>query len=128
LSKKVDFLKKIWYNYIVDKVINHFSNINKKQDIKEIFIMAVMKENTKKVFEFLRTVNGQNVTAADVAEALGLEKRSIDGIFTSAIQKKGYGVRIPAEIELEDGSHKGVKFLQLTEAGMTLDLENPDAE
>ena len=90
--------------------------------------MAVMKENTKKVFEFLRTVNGQNVTAADVAEALGLEKRSIDGIFTSAIQKKGFGVRVPAEIELEDGSHKAVKFLQLTEAGMNLDLENPDAE
>ena len=87
-----------------------------------------MKENTKKVFEFLRTVNGQNVTAADVAEALGLEKRSVDGIFTSAIQKKGYGVRVPAEIELEDGSHKTVKFLQLTDAGMTLDLENPDAE
>lgn len=90
--------------------------------------MAAMKENTKKVFEFLRTVNGQNVTAADVAEALGLEKRSIDGIFTSAIQKKGYGIRVPAEVELEDGSHKAVKFLQLTEAGMTLDLDNPDAE
>ena len=68
--------------------------------------MAVMKENTKKVFEFLRTVNGQNVTAADVAEALGLEKRSVDGIFTSAIQKKGYGIRVPAEVEMEDGTHK----------------------
>jgi hypothetical protein len=90
--------------------------------------MAAMKENTKKVFEFLRTVNGQNVTAADVAEALGLEKRSVDGIFTSAIQKKGFGIRVPAEIELDDGSHKAVKFLQLTDAGMTLDLENPDAE
>ena len=90
--------------------------------------MAAMKENTKKVFEFLRTVNGQNVTAADVAEALGLEKRSVDGNFTSAIQKKGFGIRVPAEIELDDGSHKAVKFLQLTDAGMTLDLENPDAE
>ena len=90
--------------------------------------MAAMKENTKKVFEFLRTVNGQNVTSADVAQALGLEKRSVDGLFTSAIQKKGYGIRVPAEVELEDGSHKSVKFLQLTEAGMALDLDNPDAE
>ena len=87
--------------------------------------MAVMKENTKKVFEFLRTVNGQNVTAADVAEALGLEKRQIDGIFTSALQRKGLGVRIPAEVELEDGTHKAVKFLRLTDAGMAFD---PDAE
>lgn len=90
--------------------------------------MAAMKENTKKVFEFLRSVNGQNVTAADVAEALGLEKRSVDGIFTSAIQKKELGVRVPAEVELEDGSHKSVKFLKLTEAGMTLDLDATDAE
>lgn len=87
----------------------------------------VMKENTKKVFEFLRNVQGQNVTAADVAEALGLEKKSVDGIFTSAIQKKGYGVRTPAEVELDDGSHKQVKFLSLTDAGMTLDLDNPEA-
>lgn len=84
-----------------------------------------MKENSRKVFEYLKTVAGQNVTAADVAEALGLEKRSVEGIFTSAIQKKGLGVRTAAEIELEDGSHKAVKFLSLTEAGMAYD---PDAE
>lgn len=86
-----------------------------------------MKENTKKVFEYLKSVK-DNVTAADVAEALGLEKKSVDGIFTSAIQKKGYGVRIPAEVELEDGSHRPVKFLKLTDAGMSLDLDADDAE
>ena len=86
-----------------------------------------MKENTKKVFEYLKSVK-DNVTAADVAEALGLEKKSVDGIFTSAIQKKGYGVRIPAEVELDDGSHRPVKFLKLTDAGMLLDLEQADAE
>lgn len=86
-----------------------------------------MKENTKKVFEYLKSVK-DNVTAADVAEALGLEKKSVDGIFTSAIQKKGYGVRIPAEVELDDGSHRPVKFLKLTDAGMSLDLEQADAE
>lgn len=86
-----------------------------------------MKENTKRVFEYLKKVN-DNVTAADVAEALGLEKKSVDGIFTSAIQKKGYGVRIPAEVELDDGSHRPVKFLKLTDAGMSLDLEQADAE
>ena len=86
-----------------------------------------MKENTKRVFEQLKKVN-DNVTAADVADALGLEKKSVDGIFTSAIQKKGYGVRIPAEVELDDGSHRPVKFLKLTDAGMALDLDAADAE
>lgn len=83
-----------------------------------------MKENSKKVLNYLKEINGSNVTAADVAEALGLEKRSVDGIFTSAIQRKGLGVRTVAEIELEDGTHKQVKFLSLTPAGLNFD---PDA-
>ena len=87
--------------------------------------MAKMKENSRKVFDYLKANNGQDMTAADVAAALGLEKRSVDGIFTSAIQRKGLGVRTPAEVELEDGTHKAVKLLSLTPAGMAFD---PDAE
>lgn len=87
-----------------------------------------MKENSKKVLNYLKEVNGQQVTAADVAEALGLEKRQVDGIFTSALQRKGLGVRTPAEIELDDGSHKAVKFLSLTADGMSFDPDADDAE
>lgn len=87
-----------------------------------------MKENSKKVLNYLKSINGADVTAADVAEAIGLEKRSVDGIFTSALQRKGYGVRVPAEIELEDGTHKAVKFLRLTPAGMSFDPDSEDAE
>ena len=86
-----------------------------------------MSENSAKVLNYLKEVNGQQVTAADVAEALGLEKRQVDGIFTSAIQRKGLGVRTPAEIELEDGTHKQVKFLSLTAEGMAFD-PSADAE
>lgn len=85
-----------------------------------------MSENSKKVLNYLKEVHGGDpVTAADVAEALDIPKRSVDGAFTSAIQKKGFGVRVPAEIELEDGTHKDVKFLELTDAGMAFD---PDAD
>jgi len=49
----------------------------------------------------------------------------VDGIFTSALQRKQLGVRIPAEREEEDGSHTKIKLLKLTEAGMAYD---PDAE
>lgn len=87
-----------------------------------------MKENTKKVFEYLKGIENDNVTAADVADALGLEKKSVDGIFTSAIQKKGYGVRVPAEVELEDGSHRQIKFLKLTPEGMAFDTASEDVE
>lgn len=84
-----------------------------------------MKENSKKVLNYLKEMKGTDVTAADVADALGLEKRQVDGIFTSAIQRKGLGVRVPAEVELEDGSHKAVKFLVLTADGLAFD---PDAD
>ena len=83
-----------------------------------------MKENSKNVLNYLKGIGGANVTSGDVADALGLEKRQVDGIFTSAIQRKGLGIRVPAEVELEDGTHKAVKFLQLTPAGMDFD---PDA-
>ena len=80
-----------------------------------------MKENSVKVLNYLKEINGSNVTSGDVAVALDLEKRQVDGIFTSAIQRKGLGIRVPAEIELEDGTHKAVKFLKLTDAGMAYD-------
>ncbi len=83
-----------------------------------------MKENSKNVLNYLKNIGGADVTAADIADALGLDKRQVDGIFTSAIQRKGLGVRVPAEIELEDGTHKAIKFLRLTDAGMEFD---PDA-
>lgn len=87
-----------------------------------------MKPNTKAVIEYLQGQNGADLTSADVAEALGLEKRQVDGIFTSAIQRKQLGFREEAEVENEDGTHKKVKFLKLSEAGMKLDCNATDAE
>ena len=84
----------------------------------------MMKENSRRVLDYLKSVNGTNVTAADVAAALGLDKRQVDGSFTAAIQRKGLGVRVEAEVELEDGTHDKVKFLKLNDAGMAFD---PDA-
>lgn len=83
-----------------------------------------MSENSKKVLNFLKANAGADVTAADVAAELGLEKRTVDGAFTSAIQRKGYGYRLAAEVELEDGTHKTVKLLKLTDDGVAFD---PDA-
>lgn len=39
----------------------------------------------------------QDATARDVAEITGLERRQVEGIFTSCLQRKGYGIRIPVE-------------------------------
>ena len=88
----------------------------------------MLKENSKIVFNYVKENEGKNITAADIAEATGLEVRSVNGIVTSAFQRKGLMERIPAEVELEDGSHKSVKFIRLTEDGKAFDPESKDAE
>lgn len=88
-----------------------------------------MSEKTRMVWEFLKANQGADLTAADIAETLGMEKRSVDGIVTSGLQRKGLSVRTEAEVEVEgeDGkvSHKKVKFITLTDEGLAYD---PDAE
>lgn len=93
--------------------------------------MAEMKPSTKAVIKYLQGLNGADVTAADVAEKLNLGVRQVDGIFTSAIQRKELGYREEAEIEIEDNGvikHKTVKFLKLNDEGMGLNLDKVDGE
>lgn len=87
-----------------------------------------LKENSKKVFNYVKEMDGRNITAADIAEATGLDVRSVNGIVTSAFQRKGLMERIPSEILLEDGTHKPVKFIRLTAEGQEFDPEATDAE
>lgn len=77
-----------------------------------------LKENTQKVLEILYFYDNDNLTAQDIAKILNLEKRQVDGIFTSAFQRRNLGLRIQAEITLNDGSHQKVKFLKLTSTGL----------
>ena len=87
--------------------------------------MAKFSENSRKVFDYVKGVNGADVTADDIASATGLGVRQVNGIVTSAFQKKGIMERIPAEVELSDGTHKAVKFIKLTAVGETFD---PDTQ
>ena len=83
-----------------------------------------MTEKTRAVFIYLKDHIDENLTAAQVAEALGMEKRQVDGIFTSSFQRKQLGERVVDEVTLGDGSHQKVKYLRLNENGLRL---NPDA-
>ena len=84
-----------------------------------------LKENSRKVLDYVKANDGTNMTAADIAAGTGLEVKQVNGIVTSAFQKKGLMQRTPAEVQLEDGTHKAVKFISLTEEGKSFD---PDAE
>lgn len=86
--------------------------------------MAI-SENSIRVIKFLQAHANDDLTSADVAEALGLEKKTVDGVFTSAIQRKGLGVRVPAEVEDPDtGLHTSVKLLKLNADGMAFTGES----
>lgn len=82
-----------------------------------------LKPNALAVFEYVKENDGADFVAQDIAEALGLEVKSINGIITSAFQKKGLMIREEAEIKLADGTHKKVKFIRLTDAGREFDPE-----
>ncbi len=86
--------------------------------------MAKLSENSRLVYDYVKENGDKNLTAADIATATGLNTRQVNGIVTSAFQRKGLMERIPAEVELEDGSHQAVKFIKLTDEGMAFD---PDA-
>jgi DNA-binding MarR family transcriptional regulator len=88
-------------------------------------IAMAMKPNALAVWNFINENDGADFTATDIAEALNLEVKSVNGILTSAFQKKGLTIREEAEVELADGSHKKVKFIRLTEKGKAF---TPDAE
>ena len=93
-----------------------------------------MNDNSKKVFNFVKEHDGEDFTAQDIANAVDLSVRSVNGIITSAFQRHKDAdknevplmVRVPAEIEdPETGLHKAIKLIQLTDAGREFD---PDAE
>lgn len=84
--------------------------------------MAAMKENTKAIFMYLKEHNGEQITAQEIADALGLGVRSVVGSVNSFV-KKEWAVRSD-EVKVE-GMDKPVKFISLTETGLAVD---PDAE
>ena len=88
----------------------------------------MLKENSRIVFDYVKAHDGENFTAQDIADATGLGVKSVNGIVTSAFQRKGLMERIPAEVELPDGTHKTVKFIRLTDAGLAFDPDATDAE
>ena len=93
-----------------------------------------MKDNTKVVFTFLKEHDGEQIIATDIAEATGLPIKSVNGIVTAALCRKGkdYAVRVPGEIEVTDEegnvSHKAIKFIQLTDKGRESTIESIEAE
>ena len=84
----------------------------------------MLKESTVKIFNYVKEHEGENITARDIAEALDLSSNSANGSINSFVRKE-LMERVSAEVELEDGTHKSINFIKLTDAGKEFD---PEAE
>lgn len=100
--------------------------------------MARKSENSIKIFNYVREHEDENITANDIAEALDLTPRQVNGSITASFQRHreeidGEKVIVPLmeridgelEIETEDGKikHKAVKFIKLTDKGHEFDID-----
>lgn len=90
----------------------------------------MLKENSLKVFNWVKEHDGTDFTAADIAAGVGLNTRTVNGIITSAFQRHKdkdknevpLMERVLAEIrDPETGLHKPVKFIRLTDEGKVFD-------
>ncbi len=96
-----------------------------------------MKETSVRIYEYVKAHEDENITAKDIANALGIEDaRSVNGSITAAFcrhreEVDGEKVIVPLmervegelEIETESGKikHESVKFIKLTDAGREFD-------
>ena len=88
-----------------------------------------MTENSRKVFDYLRAHYGEKVTAQDVAAALGVSLSAVTGSVNGLASTKkhpAYAIRTEAEIPAEDGKTAKVKYVSLTEEGMSFDPDNAE--
>ena len=83
--------------------------------------ISEMGETVNKIINYLADTT-DNTTLDDLATAIGVEKRSVNGSF-NALVKKGLCARTPAKVE----AMVPVKYLTLTDAGMAFD-PTADAE
>ena len=93
-----------------------------------------MKENTKTVFTYLKEHDGEDIIAKDIADATGLPIKSVNGIVTAALCRKGkdYAERVPGTMAVTDENGndlvKAVKFIKLTDKGRESTIESIEAE
>ena len=69
-----------------------------------------LKPNSLLVFNYVKENDGKDFTANDIAEATGLTSKQVNGIITSAFQKKGLMIR--EEVAVTGGK---VKYIRLTD-------------
>lgn len=85
----------------------------------------LMKENARRIWDYLLEHEDDSITSLDIAIALDLKRKCVEGTLTRQFQYYGLIERIPAVLMQEDGSAKNIKLIKLTPEGK---LFNPDTD
>lgn len=83
------------------------------------FVMNETKaisDKAVRLLQYLQAHDGQDLTAADVAEEFEVMTIAINGVVNGLV-KRGLLVREEALVEMPDGETKTIKFIVLTDAG-----------
>lgn len=94
-----------------------------------------LKENSMMVYNFVKEHENDNITADDIAEALDLTSRQVNGIITMAFCRhknedkveEPLMERVPGEVVVDSaGKPKVPKYIKLTEIGRTIEVEEAE--
>lgn len=94
---------------------NEIENQEEGKD-NEKMATKMFSENAKKVLGFLQENPNVDLTAKELAEAIGVPPRSVNGVITS-LSTRGFVLREPVVVD-----DKEVKRIVLTEEGKTVDI------
>lgn len=87
-------------------------------------------ENAMIVADYIKAHQGENFTAQDIADATGLGVKTVNGVVTAGLQKKGLAERVPTKVAVTVEDKEGnpvekeveVKFIVGTPALYDLDM------
>ena len=80
----------------------------------------VLTEKQALIHKFLMETDGENFTAYQVADATGIERKSIN-VLVNGLVSKGYCVREEAVVTDDEGKPSTVKYVVLTDEGRNYD-------
>ena len=86
-----------------------------------------MTDNARKVFDYLKTNYGTDITAQAMAKDLGISINAVTGSVNGLCRDTkhpAYAVRKEVEVAGEDGKASTIKYISLTDEGLAF---NPDA-
>lgn len=80
-----------------------------------------MTDNARKVFDYLKTNYGKDITAQEMVKELGISINAVTGSVNGLCNDKkhpAYAVRKEIQVASEDGKPSTIKYISLTDEGL----------